>query len=646
MKSKATLLLLWLLTVACSTQQKLNSIKESQLSSSLSLIGEYELPELEYKEESGDTLTVMNEEGKEVLIMKASLDENGEMVANDVIKAAKVTARFRNVAERQGKVNLSFDVTIPWEIQDSKWQLRFYPDLIILGDSLRLEPIIITGNDYRKAQLRGYQLYERFLSSIITDSSRFYMAHQLEMFLKRNLPGIYNFRKDSSFVADSVFESYYGVTEKEAVDHYTKWLIVRHNEKKNSRIDRMYEKYVKVPIVTEGLRLDSVIVNTDKDIVYRYTQTINARPDLKKADVVLSGEIYDQDDKLLDLPDSEPLTFYISSLSSLVDDEKRYLTRITERRVEANASCNIDFPKGESRVDTKFGRNEEEIARIKEYLLSLMENRDFDLDSIIVSASCSPEGSSELNKRLSLNRSEAVSEYFGYIMTELTDSVEKRQGILLNMGSVEIVKRQAKDIKFIARSDGENWEMLQTIVRNDTVLSAEQKRIFEEIMAVDNVDMREKMMSERDFYGHIFDNIFPRLRTVRFDFHLHRKGMVKDTIHTTVVDSTYMEGVQAIKDMDYAKAVTILRPYMDYNTAVAYCAMDYNASVIAILENLEKSDKTEYLKAIIYSRNGDSQKAVQCYMNACSMNKSFINRGNLDPEISGLIRTYNLNKDQ
>ena len=88
------------------------------------------------------------------------------MVATDVIEAATVTARFRNIAERKGKVDLAFDIIVPEDMMDSEWQLRFYPDMFILGDSIRLEPVIITGAKYRKAQLRGYQQYERFLSRI------------------------------------------------------------------------------------------------------------------------------------------------------------------------------------------------------------------------------------------------------------------------------------------------------------------------------------------------------------------------------------------------------------------------------------------------------------------------------------------------
>ena len=120
--------------------------------------------------------------------------------------------------------------------------------------------------------------------------------------------------------------------------------------------------------------------------------------------------------------------------------------------------------------------------------------------------------------------------------------------------------------------------------------------------------------------------------------------MVKDTVHTTVLDTTYMNGLQAIRDRDYKKAVTLLRPYGDYNTAVAYCALDYNASALDILERLPRSGKTNYMLAIIYSRTGRVKDAVQCYMDACSSDRSFVSRGNLDPEISALIARYGLNK--
>ena len=158
-------------------------------------------------------------------------------------------------------------------------------------------------------------------------------------------------------------------------------------------------------------------------------------------------------------------------------------------------------------------------------------------------------------------------------------------------------------------------------------------------------DAREHLLREESFYPHLREKLYPRLRTVRFGFFLHRKGMLKDTVHTTVLDTAYMQGVQAIRDRDYERAVTLLRPYKDYNTAVAYCSLDYNASALSILETLPRDDKVNYLLAIVYSRRGDERSAVECYIRSCQQNPSMIHRGNLDPEISQLIRQYGLNQE-
>ena len=49
--------------------------------------------------------------------------------------------------------------------------------------------------------------------------------------------------------------------------------------------------------------------------------------------------------------------------------------------------------------------------------------------------------------------------------------------------------------------------------------------------------------------------------------------------------------------------------------------------------------------ALVYARQGDERSAVECYLHACSQNDRFVHRGNLDPEISALIRKYNLNRE-
>ena len=196
-KSKSLLiaLLLVLLVYACGTGRKVTYLNRNAVSASLTLADDSdEYPDLGFGVTKRDTIAFEDFEGRRVMVMNAVRDEEtGEMVATDVLQAAIVTARFRNVAEREGKVNLSFNVTVPKSMQDSKWQLRFYPDMFIMGDSIRLEPVIITGTGYRKAQLKGYQQYERFLASIVSDSTKFVNLGQLELFLKRNIPQIYAF---------------------------------------------------------------------------------------------------------------------------------------------------------------------------------------------------------------------------------------------------------------------------------------------------------------------------------------------------------------------------------------------------------------------------------------------------------------------
>ena len=607
-----------------------------------------------------DTLVVHDDDGREMIIMKAIKDENGEMVATDVINAAVVEARFRNVAERHGKVDIEFQIRVPKEMQDEQWQLRFYPRMHILEDTLHLDQVVITGAKYRKAQLKGYQQYEKYLASIITDTTRFINMRLLELFIQRNIPDLYAFKADSTDVADEHFNaildtkvagsfaSEFGVTGRDAIEHYTNTISKRLNARRWEQREKMYRKYVKAPIVHEGLRLDTVITAANGDFIYNYVQTITTRPKLRKVDVVLSGDIFEQDKRLYEIPETEPLTYYISSLSAFVDGTPRYKKQITSRRVQANTACYIDFEQGSAEIDEDMSNNHFEIGRIKQNLASLIENKVFDLDSIIVTASCSPEGSVPFNTKLSQRRSESVSRYFEEYIRAYRDSLREENMVHVyydGMAEEVIPGQTGNDVVFISRNNPENWRMLDVLIAQSDSLTANQKREYIDICEIRDLDAREEMLSRKPYYRFLREVLYPRLRTVKFDFHLHRKGMVKDTIQTTVLDEEYMAGVQAIRDRDYETAIQILRPYKDYNAAVAFCAMDYNASALAILETLPETDQVHYMLAVIYSRQGRDRDAVEHYLKACKLTPSYWHRGNLDPEIAALIKRYNLNRE-
>ena len=578
-----------------------------------------------------DTLVVKGEDGQDVLLMKAIKDdETGEMVATDVIDAAVVTARFRNKAERNGKVDLEFEIRVPAPMLDGQWEMTLWPDLFIMGDSLRLEPVILTGEAFRRKQEKGYERYQRYEDHIVTDSAAFVRHFLLDRFTERNYPE-----------GDSL--SWSGVERQEAVRHYTQDARKRRHQRMWDNRPRRFARLVKVPIPTEGVRMDSVVRAPFQDFVYTYVQTIRTRPNLRKVNLVLSGEIRRQEKHVYTIPTTDSLTFYISTLSNFVRDIVRFKTQIVYRRAEANASCLIVFPVGKDDIRPEMGRNAAEIDRIKQHLKDLISNEVYDLDSILVTASCSPDGVWEKNAQLSLRRSASVTRYFGAFIDHLRDSVDLARGFEVDADGV-IHKEEVATIPLVARANAENWDDLDRMIAADTVLTAEQRERYFKIRENRQADSREYLLRREKFFPHLRDSLYPLLRTVTFDFHLHRKGMVKDTVQTTVPDDVYAAGVQALRDRDFERAIELLAPYGDYNTAVAYLSMDRNYSALQILEKEEKTAEVNYMMAILRSRINDIQGAVEAYMEACRQNPVYISRGNLDPEISVLIKTYGLNK--
>lgn len=608
--------MLVLLSVACTPYRKMQKIRSGQVELGLSV------PDDSDKERTDEVSVVDSIKGTisdGPIIMNAIRDsETGEMVATDIIKASKVTARFRNVAERDGYVSIGFDVTVPEAMSSSGWQLKICPMMRIQKDTVGLDPLYITGKSYRDMQLRGYQRYNAFLASIITDTTDFVYMKQLEIFIARYFPDTYRMKTDSSFVSSPMAESLFGVTQREALRHYTKGWKLRRNEWKKANRDRMYRKYVKDPIVKEGVRLDTVLV-AGEVFLYRYVHTFRSRPGLKKVSLTLEGKLYERGMFQMDLPFTEELTFYISSLSTLADTRPKYRMQILERHVYDNTKALIDFRQGSSTIDTLLGDNASELRRIRKCIDDVVARREFVLDSLVIVASCSPEGSFEANRKLSFRRSESVKEYIGeYVPYEWKDSLR-------------------------SASIPENWDQFRVLVRHDSIIRRETvTRILDMTEDLKCPDVVEKRLAALPQYRYLREKIYPQLRSVRFDFHLHRAGMVKDTIHTTELDTVYMSGLRALSEHDYKKAVSILRPYDDYNSALAYTSAGYNHSALDVLGRQAMDDpKVCYLMALLLSRLEQYAEALKYFELCIAYDPYMEHRANLDPEMAELVRLRN-----
>lgn len=600
--------------LSCSTLGKMKMIRSGEVAMSLSVPDDEPLEDETRTDVVIDSIRGTLPEGP--IIMNAIKDtETGEMVATDVINASKVTARFRNVAERAGYVSIGFDLTVPATMSDSRWQLKILPFMGIQNDTIPLEAIYVTGEKYRAEQLRGYERYRAFLSTIITDSTDFVRIRQLEVFLERYYPETYAMKSDSSFVPSPMAENLFGVTQREALIHYSKHLKWKRNEKRKEKRGMMFDRYVKDPIVSEGLRLDTVLIASDGDFIYRYVHTFRSRPRLKKVNVSLKGSLYDKGECIHCFPFPDDLTFYISSLSGLVDDRPKYKSFVLERNVYDNTKAFIDFHQGRSDVDTLLGDNASELRRVLRCIDDVVAMDDLELDSLVIVASCSPEGTFASNRRLSAARSEAVRKYIGdYVPYEWKDSLK-------------------------ASELPENWEQLKRLVVNDTILSSGSvDEIIEIINSVKDPDLAEKRLSVLRDYRYLREKLYPKLRSVSFDFHLHRVGMQKDTVHTTELDTVYMSGIEAMKELDYKRAVTILRPYDDYNAALAFMSADYNHSALDVLGRLDDKDpKVCYLMAMVLVRLEQYAEARKFFDLCIAYDPYMRHRANLDPEMYELV---------
>ncbi|MGN1221037.1 MAG: hypothetical protein ACI4TU_08865, partial [Candidatus Cryptobacteroides sp.] len=410
-----------------------------------------------------------------------------------------------------------------------------------------------------------------------------------------------------------------GVTQEEALRHYTRQLMVRRNESRKARKSRMYAKYVRDPIVKEGIRLDTVLVSDHGEFTYRYVHTFRSRPKLKKVVVTLNGELYENGEKKFDLPFDEPLTYYISSLSSLADKTPKYRIIVLERMVRDNTKVLVDFQQGKAVLDTAIGDNASELRRLRKCIDDVASRNEFDLDSLVIIASCSPEGPYKTNSRLSAARSETMRKYISdYVPDEWKD-------------------------RMVTAELPENWPQLKKLVASDTLIDASVKEKMLDLMQkTRDYDLLEKKISTLSQYRYLREKIYPKLRSVSFDFHLHRVGMVKDTVHTSELDTVYMSGLKALEDLDYKEAVRILRPYADYNAALALMAADYNHTALELLNKMKDDNaKVCYLKAVLLARSRQMQEALKYLELSIAYDQSMEYRANLDPELDELIKQRN-----
>ena len=545
--------------------------------------------------------TLFTGPGDDLVLNAVVEDSTGELVAHGKIAPITVTATHKNIAERGGKIRLSFDVKVPSSILSDDRQVRIVPHLYLDEGSRMMDRIFITGKSYRDQQNRGYEKYNKYFASIIPDSVDFLKAFGylglLQYFTRRNIED----RPQGEF----------GVTEPEAIEYYRKHYLVKANRRRKDRLEEVFRKCVKDPLDRLGVRLDTVLEDPSGGLVYRYVQDLESQRGMHRLRLVFDGSVHNYGKRLYGFSSPDTLTYYVSSLVQLADTSARYREHTLARDVSVSTLAYIEFEKGSWEIDTSLGNNREEIARIRTDLDSLASNKLFAADSILVEASCSPEGSYGFNTVLSGKRAESVASYFSAIYDQSKGETKFRYSYI-----------------------PENWDLLRELIMNDSLVK--DKTVALAAFDEPDYDKREEKLSGCPDYIHIRSVLYPKLRRIVFRFCMHRR--IYDKVRSRVeVDEGYRQGLEALQKRDFKLAVKLLRPYSDLNTAIAYLCMDYNASALDILSRQARTPIVKYLMALTYSRMGDKDKAMEFYRSAIEGDARLKFRSSLDPEMEELL---------
>lgn len=374
-----------------------------------------------------------------------------------------------------------------------------------------------------------------------------------------------------------------------------------------------FNRFVKFPYPQDA-RLDSVVER--RGIMnYYYSEEVPTDETSKKILVTLKGKVVGIDDSAYRMPPSDTLSYLVSSMLSFLDTMPRYRIKVIDKYVTVTDRNYIQFHIGQTKVVDTLGGNQQQLDKITHLMQQIVEQEEFYVDTITLTAASSPEGAYAFNDRLSHGRAKALKQY--------------------------LVKRYGRriDTMLTVRWIAEDWGELTAQIRTDREI-VNRDAILELIASERNPDRREQLIRQRypKEYAYLKAQIYPHLRAVNFRYNLRRKGMVKDTIHTTELDTIYDRGVMLLQKRKYAKALYILNDYNDRNTVVAHLSLDHNERALELLSTMPKDAVTEYLRAIACSRLGRKEDGRSHFLEACRLDERMEYRGNLDPEITDLLK--------
>ena len=551
--------------------------------------GPVETPEVEDVERAVTQMRRISMNGGQDSVYLAEVERDsigGITMKGGQVPTVYVVAKSKTVAERNGEIAIDFIVTIPGTLQDRTWGLSLTPVIESNGTEEALESLSIRGELFSEIQKRQYWQTNKYLNRISSDTTQLTTTTSL-------LAKYY--KTYNSFVSAGL-----------------------HN--KATKLERTYKQTLSFPYLSDP-RLDSVLVRKG-EIQYYYTQKYRPTKNTRRLHLYFRGRVDAIDRSQYNLANSDTLTYTVTSMLSLLDNTPRYMLKVIDKYVEVRDRNYITFPIGKASIIDTMGQNQGQLARIERLMDTLINQYEFFVDSITIIASSSPDGSMATNSRIAGERARSIKE--------------------------RLVRKFGHEIDTLirTRSIGEDWTLLKRLIRYNSDIP-HWREITEMIDESKNLDITEPQIRQKypKDYAYMKEVLYPQLRAVDFRYNLRRVDMVKDTVVLTMLDTTYMRGVQQLRDRDYVGALRTLNDYKCQNLAVVLLSLSYDEAALEILEQLpakEKNAQTDYLSAIALSRINRPREGLEYYLKAIQADPVLKFRGNLDPEIQILYKQNNV----
>lgn len=266
-----------------------------------------------------DTLaTYVDKEGVEHTIGQNTIDEKtGEQLLTIGLQEVKVTARFKNVSEREGNVKVGFNIHVPVELMNDNWELFLFP----VSSSTEYPGIVLAGENFLAKQTRQYNYYAELCKVILpeNDLDQFVNRKELEKALARHNRDI--LRRSKLKSARLKKQEYALVTSRDTADFISQYMnarLVNRNEYFKRVLAEKKSKFITLPY-REGMKAQ-LVAPSNSPYQYSYVTEIPATEATGRINLRIKGEIRSINGDIYPVAMSDSLVFVVSTLRSFIKD--------------------------------------------------------------------------------------------------------------------------------------------------------------------------------------------------------------------------------------------------------------------------------------------------------------------------------------